>query len=99
AVAAGAWARVGGEGGRVPKQIQELLADGYRLVVAADGKGSGARLAGLLRDEGLSVPFHEDGYEDVDFSRPGGHVVVEPLERGFVMPSIQLPVLSESHLT
>ena len=36
-----------------PTRLRELLADGYRVVVAADGDGSAERLAALLRDHGL----------------------------------------------
>src|SRR5207237_9167626 len=65
-------------------------------VVAADGRGSAARVAATLRDNGLSLPLLE---EDVDLPSSGGHVVVEPLERGFVLPNVKLAVLAESDVT
>ena len=34
-----------------------------------------------------------------DLSAPGGHVVVMPLERGFLLPSVKLAVLAESDVT
>jgi len=97
AVDASGWDPVVGEPSRLAHRLGELLSDGYRVVVAAEGKGSGARVAATLRDNGLSFPLIEaDG---ADFTRPGGQVVVAPLERGFVLPNAKLAVLAESDVT
>src|SRR5207302_1078255 len=50
-----------------------------------------------LRDHGLSLPLLEDG--DVDLTRPGGQVVVAPLERGFILPNAKLAVVAECDVT
>ena len=71
-----------GDEERRRRQLRELQADGYRLVVAADGEGSAARLRELLDDCGV-----------------GGEIVVEPIERGCVLPSVKLALLAESDLT
>ncbi|MCU1451647.1 MAG: transcription-repair coupling factor [Acidimicrobiales bacterium] len=100
-VAAAGWDPVIGDPGRLAKRMGELLADGYRVVVAADGKGSGGRVAATLGEEGLSLPL-ADGVDDaagVDLTAPGGHIVVEPLDRGFVLPNAKLAVLAESDVT
>ena len=94
-LAASGWDPVMGDGARLAKQLRELLADGFRVVVAADGKGSAGRITQLLADEGLSLPLIEPGGR----LPPGGSVVVEPLERGFVLPATKLAVLSESDVT
>ena len=54
---------------RSSMRLTQLLADGYRVVVAADGEGSADRLAALLRDHGLDLPVHHDGTGDL--TRPG----------------------------
>jgi transcription-repair coupling factor (superfamily II helicase) len=77
------WDPVVGDGARLAKQINDLVADGYRVMIAADGEGSGARLRQALADEGV---------HNVE-------IVVEPLERGFIMPSIKLALLSEADVT
>ncbi|HEX2038752.1 MAG TPA: transcription-repair coupling factor [Acidimicrobiales bacterium] len=63
-------------------RLKQLLADGYRVVVCAEGAGSAARIESVLKE-------HEVGAE----------VVVQPLERGFLMPTIKLAVLAESDVT
>ncbi|MGH9150827.1 MAG: transcription-repair coupling factor, partial [Acidimicrobiales bacterium] len=83
AVAATGWDPVVGDGSRLAKQLADLAADGFRVVVAADGEGSAARIASRLREEAVG----------------GVEVVVAPLERGFVLPSIKLAVLGESDVT
>ena len=77
------WDPVVGDGGRLAKQINDLAADGYRVMIAADGEGSATRLRQALADEGV---------HNVE-------IVVEPLERGFIMPSIKLALLSEADVT
>ncbi|MGH9178738.1 MAG: transcription-repair coupling factor [Acidimicrobiales bacterium] len=83
ALAATGWDPVVGDGSRLAKQLTDLVADGFRVLIAADGEGTAARIATRLRDEAVG----------------GVEVVVAPLERGFVLPSVQLAVLAESDVT
>lgn len=97
---ASGWDPVVGDGDRLVKQLAELAADGFRVVVCADGKGTGARMAGALRDAGLAAPFDETGdLSGDDLLKAGVRVIVEPLERGFVLPSVKLAVVTEGDLT
>ncbi len=106
-VGAFGWDPVVGDGSRLVKQLADLLADGFRLVVAADGAGSGRRVAQLLSDHGVevadrleaSMPRLGDAAPPLDLTRPGGHLVVAPLDRGFVIPSLRLAVLTEGDVT
>ncbi|HWE55879.1 MAG TPA: transcription-repair coupling factor, partial [Acidimicrobiales bacterium] len=95
-VAATGWDPVVGDGERLLGQLRGLVGDGYRIVVCADGRGSGARLATLLTDHGIQARL-QDGNADLD--RPGTRVVVQPLERGFLYPNLKLAVLGEADIT
>ena len=95
-VVAAGWPPVVGDGNALVRQILELLADGYRVVVAADGSGTATRLAALLGDEGVHLGI-DDG--SADLRMPGGTIVVQPLERGFLLPSVKLAVLAEADVT
>jgi transcription-repair coupling factor (superfamily II helicase) len=68
---------------RLGKQLRDLKADGYRIVVSADGEGSARRIQSALVDEGVT----------------GAEFVVQPLERGFILPSVKLAVLAEPDVT
>ncbi|HEX9529777.1 MAG TPA: transcription-repair coupling factor, partial [Acidimicrobiales bacterium] len=92
------WDPVVGDGERLVKQLRDLLSDRYRITICAEGAGSGARVASVLRDQGLTVPFHEGG-EEVDLAQPGVRVIVAPLERGFIVPGLRLAVLTEGDVT
>ncbi|MBK9180541.1 MAG: transcription-repair coupling factor [Acidimicrobiales bacterium] len=99
------WDSAAGAGGseRLTRRLRELVAGGYRVVLAADGAGSGAHLVRLLRDEGIELvdatgPAGLDG-EGADVTRPGGYAVVEPLERGVVLPEVKVAVLGEADVT
>ena len=96
-VAAAGWNPVVGDGEGLVRQLRELLDEGYRVVVAADGAGSGARLVALLGEQGIHLDLDERGLADL--TAPGGHVVVSPIERGFLLPSVRLAVLAEADVT
>ncbi|HEX2119765.1 MAG TPA: transcription-repair coupling factor, partial [Acidimicrobiales bacterium] len=86
AIEAHGWDPVFGDPARLARQVADLLSRGYRVIVAADGAGSAARLAETFRDNGVSLTLGKD-------------IVVEPLERGFILPDLKLAVLVESDVT
>ncbi|QGG96005.1 transcription-repair coupling factor [Actinomarinicola tropica] len=96
-VASAGWDPVVGDGQRLVDQIRGLLGEGYRVVVGADGAGSAERLHNLMADQGIDLRRAEP--DDDALMRPGAHLVVAPLERGFILPSVQLAVLCERDLT
>jgi transcription-repair coupling factor (superfamily II helicase) len=96
-VAASAWDPVLADTDRFVGQLRQLVGQGYRITVAAEGAGSGARLSALLHEHGVTAPLLEGGAEDL--TRPGIRVIVQPLERGFVYAPLKLAVLAEGDLT
>ena len=90
------WGPIVGDGTGHVDRIRQLLANGTRVVIAADGEGSARRLQQLLLDHGLDLPLAEG---TADLTRPGGHVVVAPLHRGFHLPTSQIAVIAEADLT
>ncbi len=99
-VTATGWDPFLGDNEGLVKRLGSLAGQGYSVVVCAEGAGTGARMAGLLREAGLTVPLLAAGSErDVDLGKAGVRVIIQPLERGFVYPALNLAVLSESDLT
>jgi len=96
-IAAGAWFQAAGDGARLIGQLRDLSANGYRIVVAAEGAGSAERLDRLLNEQGVSYSLRPEGGPML--AEPGGHITVAPLHRGFILPSAKLAVLSESDIT
>lgn len=101
-VTATGWGPVVGEGAGLADRLRSLLADGYRVVVAADGDASAQRMASLLLDHGLEFSVYLDstgtGVEEA-LTRPGGHVTVAPLHRGCTVAAAKLAVVAEADLT
>jgi transcription-repair coupling factor (superfamily II helicase) len=94
---AAGWDGMASDGPRLVKQVNALLSDGYRVVVAGDGEGSASRLADLLSQEGLHLD--RPGVGSHVLATPGGHLAVAALDRGFVLPSLQLAVVAERDIT
>ena len=91
------WPAAIGSGDALLAQVRGLLSDGFTVVVAAQGSGSAARIDQLLVDGGIALtPTTLDSNA---LTKPGGHLVVAPLNRGCVLPAVKLAVLSETDLT
>ena len=83
-------------------RFTHLLADGYRIVVSADGPGSAERLTSLLGDAGLAFSVVDSDNSEpsgVDLAGRGGVVTVAPLHRSFTIPSAKLAVVAEADIT
>ena len=99
-VAVGGWASAIGDPSAPVAQVSRLLADGYRVRVAADGAGTATRSAELLREHGVDLPVHIGGDAGLGSAPdPVGCVVVAPIQRGFVLPDSRVAVLGEADLT
>ncbi len=96
-ISASGWDPIVGDGTSSGQRLSSMLDRGYSLTVGADGTGSGARLSKLLLDQGADLPFDADGSADV--TAPGGRITVAPLERGFVLPNLDVAVLTEAEVT
>lgn len=74
--------------------VGALLADGWRVVVAASGAGLVERARDVLAERGIAARRVDDVLQPPE---PGvAHVVVSVLERGFEAPDAKLAVLTES---
>ncbi|MFN0091066.1 MAG: transcription-repair coupling factor [Acidimicrobiales bacterium] len=100
-IGARGWDPVVGDGANLVAQIQRMLGEGWRVVVGAEGAGSAGRVHAVLSERGVNLNLHERAADAVaaQLDRPGGHVVVQPLERGFLLPSVKVAVLAESDVT
>ena len=87
------WSPVAGGTDRVLAQLRDVVGNGSRVVVCAEGPASAARLSASLQEEGFIVaaPAGSGG--------PGLSVVVSPIDRGFIYPALGLAVLAEADLT
>ncbi|MBV14296.1 MAG: transcription-repair coupling factor [Acidimicrobiales bacterium] len=84
------------DSGGVVGRLASLLADGIRVVVVADGEGSVDRLSQRLLESGIEAASADSG---TDLRAGGARLVVAPLERGFVLPSSGLAVVTEAEIT
>ena len=99
AVATRGWASTPGDAEAITHQLRSLLADGYRVVVAAEGEGSAANLDRILGEHGLDLGRQAGEPLDERLTRPGGRIVVAPLHHSCILPEAKLAVLAETDLT
>jgi len=96
-VEASGWGPVTGDGSGLTDRLTQLIGQGFRVVVAADGKGSANRLHELLLDHGLDFPVLDQS-SNADIPT-GGRIVVAPLHRGCTLPNAKVAIVAESDLT
>ncbi|HEX5586729.1 MAG TPA: CarD family transcriptional regulator, partial [Acidimicrobiia bacterium] len=91
-VAATAFDPVVGDTDALARRLRALAGEGYRVVLAAEGTGSAQRLHDILAGEGLDAAAGD--------AAPGAvRLVVAPLERGVILPSVKLALVAEADLT
>jgi transcription-repair coupling factor (superfamily II helicase) len=78
---------------RLARRLADLSMEGYAVVLCAGGEASARRMSDALRSEGVVVK------EGADPSTPGVHVVVAPLDAGFLLPAARLAVVTENDVT
>ena len=101
-VEASGWGATAGIGDGFSERLRQLLANDYRVVVAADGVGSAERMASVLAENGVdfSLATHFDGTAGpLDLSGRGGVIVLAPLHRSFTIPSAKVAVIAEADIT
>lgn len=92
-----AWDPVVGDSARVANQITDLANQGFSVTIAAEGRATAERMTRALSEEGVQASFDEKN--ELDLTKPGVRVVLAELERGFVLPSAKLAVLTEGDVT
>ena len=101
------WVPAAGDPSRLVSQLRRLVTGAEQqvghsaqrpvVVVAAEGDGSAARLADALGAEEVPLRLHSGPGSFAPL--PGGHVVVAPLEQGFIAPAAGVAVLPEAEFT
>jgi transcription-repair coupling factor (superfamily II helicase) len=92
-VQARAWDPVVTDPAVLVKQVSDLVGERYRVVVCAEGRGTADRMLRSFAEAGLVVA------EGGDLTSPGARLVIAPIERGFILPSVRLAVLAERDVT
>ncbi len=99
-IAATAFDPVVGDTDALARRLESLRADGYRVVIAADGRGSADRLCLLLSQEGVNAPVLDSVPRRAPALEVAGiSIVVAPLDRGAVVPGSKLALVAEADLT
>ncbi len=98
AVESRGWEPILGDGAKLASQVSALTLAGYSVVLCSSTLGGAERLAGILAEEGLTVPVVPPG-DGPDLAAPGARIVVASVDSGFVLPGAKVAVLAESDVT
>ena len=93
---ASGWAAAPDGPGALIERLVHLLAQDHRVVITADGASSAERLQALLLEHGLDVTCHETAGA---VAAGRAVIVVAALQRGCLLPSADLAIVTEADLT
>ena len=80
----------------VARRINEMLADKWRVVVAANTQESGPRLVDLMRSHGIDFTATDDAER---IATPGAWVTFAPQSHGVSLPSSKVALITETDLS
>jgi transcription-repair coupling factor (superfamily II helicase) len=104
------WQPIMGDATALAAQVSTLVSEGYSVVLCSSTSGGAERLSGILAGEGVTVPVvgpisgsegvaPSSADDPVDLTAPGARIVVATVDRGFVLPSSRVALLTESDVT
>jgi len=96
AVQATGWATIVHDPSGLVRRIQEMLADKWRVIVAADSADSLPRLVETLRAHGVEVTV---ALSPDQLSSPGAWAVQAQLSHGVSLPGCRTAIIAESDLS
>ncbi|MEY3618122.1 MAG: transcription-repair-coupling factor, partial [Actinomycetota bacterium] len=97
-VEASGWGAMGADADGLTTRIKQLLADDYRVVIAADTDVSAARLSDSFANAGLQLDLWPAGARP-ELRGRGGSIVVARLHRGVTIPSAKFAIITEADIT
>ncbi len=99
---ASGWPPALGDAGALARRVGGLARSGCAVAVCCEGRGSALRLAEVLETEGVELERLLEASEERrrrSLPAPGVHVLVQALDRGFVLERARVAVLTEGDVT
>ena len=95
-VSASGWGNITHDASSVARRINEMLADKWRIVVAANSQESIPRLVDLMRSHGIDFTATDDAER---IATPGAWVTFAPQSHGVSLPSSKVALITETDLS
>jgi transcription-repair coupling factor (superfamily II helicase) len=95
-VSASGWGNITHDASSVARRINEMLADKWRVVVAANSQESVPRLVDLMRSHGIDFTATDDAER---IATPGAWVTFAPQSHGVSLPSSKVALITETDLS
>ena len=95
-VSASGWGNITHDASSVARRINEMLADKWRVVVAANSQESVPRLVDLMRSHGIDFTATDDAER---IATPGAWVTLAPQSHGVSLPSSKVALITETDLS
>jgi transcription-repair coupling factor (superfamily II helicase) len=106
AVAASSWGPMVSDPDALTRNISQLLADDWSVLVTAETPEALIRITSLFSDRGLDVPIVDtSGLSSPSpdsphaLSRPGARATIAPLAHGMSLPSAKIAIVTEGDIS
>ena len=99
AVAASSWGPMVSDPDALSRNISQLLADEWSVVVAANTTEALTRITSLFVDRGLDIPIVNTSHNTQVLTSPGARAVVAPLAHGMSLPTAKVAIVTEGDIS
>lgn len=98
-VSASSWGPMASDPDVLARNLSQLLADDWCVLVTAETHEALVRLTSLLADRGLDVPIVDSTTTKENLVRPGARATIAALSHGVSLPTTKVAVVTEGDIS
>jgi len=98
-IAASSWGPMASDPDALARNISQLLADDWCVLLTAETTEALTRIASLFADRGLDIPVIDSSTHTQGLTRPGARAVVAPLSHGMSLPAVKVAIVTEGDIS
>lgn len=98
-VSASSWGPMASDPDVLARNLSQLLADDWCVLVTAETHEALVRLTSLLADRGLDVPIVDSATTKENLVRPGARATIAALSHGVSLPTTKVAVVTEGDIS
>jgi transcription-repair coupling factor (superfamily II helicase) len=98
-VTASSWGPMASDPETLARNLSQLLADDWCVLLTAQTPEALARITALLADHGLDIPIVDPVAQSHDITRPGARATLAPLSHGMSLPTAKVAIVTEGDIS
>jgi len=98
-VAASSWGPMASDPDALTRNISQLLADDWCVLITAGTPEALERITSLFADRGLDIPIGTSSTHTQRLTQPGARAIVAALSHGMSLPTVKIAIVTEGDIS